>query len=102
MPSWSNCSCAYFRAFLARVACLPSTNIASHNRTGATGYIGGDFLYTISQAHPEYAISVLVRREETIPRIKKSYPSVEIVVGDLDEGERLAAAAQDADIVLSQ
>ncbi|PIA91951.1 hypothetical protein CB0940_09958 [Cercospora beticola] len=69
--------------------------------TGATGYIGGDFLYTISQAHSEYAVSVLVRREETISRIRKSYPSVEIVEGDLDDGERLAAAAAEADVVLN-
>lgn len=82
-------------------AFLP-TNIVYHNRTGATGYIGGDFLHTVSQRHPEYAITVLVRREETISRIKESYPGIEIVEGDLDDGEKLAAAAADVDVVLSE
>lgn len=33
-------------------------------RTGATGYIGGDALYVIAQAHPEYELTCLVRNSD--------------------------------------
>ncbi|KAM3418115.1 hypothetical protein BST61_g6320 [Cercospora zeina] len=51
--------------------------------------------------HRKYAISVLVRRQGTISKIKESYPNIEIVEGDLDDGEKLSQAAADADVILN-
>ncbi|GAB1734450.1 hypothetical protein NU195Hw_g679t1 [Hortaea werneckii] len=69
--------------------------------TGATGYIGGDFLHAISKAHPRVAVTALVRQESKAARLKELYPQVEVVQGDLDNAEVLVKASSEADIVLS-
>ncbi|KAM0712334.1 hypothetical protein Q7P37_011429 [Cladosporium fusiforme] len=66
--------------------------------TGGTGFIGGSVLHTIATAHPEYDITVLLRR---IPEaFEITYPSITILRGDYDSFDTLASAAEQADIVI--
>lgn len=67
--------------------------------TGATGYIGGDALYTIVKAHPEYEIVALVRNSEKGAIVAAEYSSVKLVYGDLDSIELIEEQAREADIV---
>ncbi|KAG9202653.1 hypothetical protein G6514_004145 [Epicoccum nigrum] len=66
--------------------------------TGATGYIGGSVLATLVTAHPDWTFTALLRRAP--PSFSTVYPSVRILHGDYDSVSTLAAAAQDADIVV--
>lgn len=72
------------------------------NSTGTTGYIGGDALFAIIQAHPDYEIACLVRSSDKGAQIASQYPSVKLVYGSLDDVELLEGEAQKADIVLSK
>lgn len=66
---------------------------------GVTGYIGGDALYAISKAHPEYEWTCLVRNSDKGALVAKQYPKVRLVYGDLDSSEIIAEEAEKADIV---
>lgn len=66
--------------------------------TGSTGYIGGSVLHTIATAHPEYNITVLLRR--TPENIQSTYPNISIIKGDYSSTELIASAAEQADIVV--
>ncbi|KAH9827711.1 Nucleoside-diphosphate-sugar epimerase [Teratosphaeria destructans] len=66
---------------------------------GATGYIGGDALYAIAHAHPEYDITALVRNSDKGAVVAKEYPSIRLVYGDLDDSALLEEEAKKADIV---
>jgi N-acetyl-gamma-glutamylphosphate reductase len=68
--------------------------------TGVTGYIGGDALYEITQAHPDYEITALVRNSDKGAKVAKVNPSIRLVYGDLDSSDLITAEAQKADIVL--
>ncbi|KAI0400590.1 nucleoside-diphosphate-sugar epimerase [Xylaria palmicola] len=68
--------------------------------TGATGYIGGEALYSIHQAHPDFEFSLLVRSEEKAKQISDQYPNVKFVYGGLDDSEVIEKAAAAADIVV--
>jgi N-acetyl-gamma-glutamylphosphate reductase len=70
------------------------------NRTGATGYIGGEALYAINKKHPDFSFSVLVRDTSKNDTIKAAFPSVRIVNGELDDFDLLKKEAADADIVV--
>lgn len=67
--------------------------------TGATGYIGGDALYAIVNAHPEYELTCLVRNSDKGAQVVKDYPKIKLVYGDLDKTELLEEEAKKADIV---
>ncbi|KAK5127897.1 hypothetical protein LTR85_005014 [Meristemomyces frigidus] len=67
--------------------------------TGATGYIGGDALYAIVNAHPDYDITCLVRNSDKGALVVKDYPKIKLVYGDLDSTELLEEEAKKADIV---
>ncbi|KAJ4252485.1 hypothetical protein NW762_011086 [Fusarium torreyae] len=67
--------------------------------TGATGYVGGDALFTLIKAHPEYEITALVRNKDKGGLVTKQFPSVRLVYGDLDNFELLADEVSKADIV---
>ncbi|OJD34076.1 aldehyde dehydrogenase [Diplodia corticola] len=70
--------------------------------TGATGFIGGDTLHALYGAHPEYAISALVRDPaKTAAAFAKEYPNVRAVQGNLDDGELIAEEAAAADVVIT-
>ena len=72
------------------------------NRLGVTGYIGGDALHYIYEAHPEYEYTCLVRNSEKGSLVAAQYPKVRLVYGDLDSTDLLTKEASDADIVVSK
>ncbi|KAJ5689066.1 hypothetical protein N7462_003458 [Penicillium macrosclerotiorum] len=67
--------------------------------TGATGYIGGDGLYAISNAHPDWQLSALVRSQQKATQLVSKYPQIRLVVGDLDSSEIIEEEVKNADIV---
>lgn len=69
--------------------------------TGASGYLGGEVLYSIKHSSfGDVHIVCLVRDASKGEEIIKAYPDVEIVQGDLDSSEVLEREAQQADVVL--
>ena len=68
--------------------------------TGITGYIAGDATHALYEAHPDYEYSALVRTQEKADAVKTAFPSVRIVLGNLDDSELLREEAGKADIVL--
>jgi N-acetyl-gamma-glutamylphosphate reductase len=72
------------------------------SRTGTTGYIGGDGLYVLYQAHPDWEFSALVRTKEKATQLVSKFPKVRIVYGDLDSADILEEEAMKADIVYRQ
>ncbi|KAL5440334.1 hypothetical protein PMIN06_009689 [Paraphaeosphaeria minitans] len=66
--------------------------------TGGTGYIGGSVLHALVTAHPEYDITVLLRK--TPEAFTSAYPNVKIVQGNYDSAETLAEHAKQADVVV--
>ncbi|KAI1760525.1 NAD(P)-binding protein [Hypoxylon sp. FL1150] len=68
--------------------------------TGATGYIGGDALYSLVKAHPDYEYTVLVRNEERGKPVAAAYPNVRLVYGSLDDTEVIEKEAAAADVVV--
>ncbi|KAJ5475213.1 hypothetical protein N7539_008279 [Penicillium diatomitis] len=68
--------------------------------TGATGYIGGDALSVIHDAHPDYSYVALVRSAEKADQVKSRFPNVQTVMGDLDDSALLKRESAAADIVL--
>lgn len=68
--------------------------------TGVTGYVGGDALHSILEAHPDWDYAFLVRDPTRLGSITKKYPSIRVVEGDLSNFDLLKAEAAAADIVL--
>ncbi|KAL2834135.1 NAD(P)-binding protein [Aspergillus pseudoustus] len=68
--------------------------------TGATGYIGGDVLYALTQAFRSSKITALVRNESKAFLITSKFPSVAPVIGDLDSAAQIASEVSEADVVL--
>ncbi|KAK4692110.1 hypothetical protein P7C71_g5029, partial [Lecanoromycetidae sp. Uapishka_2] len=68
---------------------------------GATGYIGGDVLYNLAQAHPEYEIACLARDSDKGSKVASQYAKTRLIHGNLDDDELLAKEAEKADIVLN-
>ncbi|KAL4870582.1 hypothetical protein BDV12DRAFT_195305 [Aspergillus spectabilis] len=66
--------------------------------TGATGYIGGDVSYTVTQAHSDWEVSVLVRNKEKGVKLACEYPNVRVVQGDLDSSGIIEEETKNADI----
>ncbi|RKL36705.1 hypothetical protein BFJ72_g8254 [Fusarium proliferatum] len=69
--------------------------------TGASGYVGGQLLHELAQAHPEYTIATLVRDANAAETIAKAYPRARTVVGDLDDSALVEQEASQALVVLS-
>jgi uncharacterized protein YbjT (DUF2867 family) len=69
------------------------------SRTGATGYIGGDFLALVTQKHPNWDITALVRSKEKGAQVNNNYPNVKLVYGDLDSAGLIEDESKKADIV---
>lgn len=72
----------------------------AHNSTGITGYIAGDAFVAIYEKHPDYEYTALVRSEDHAKKITEKYPSVKVVLGNLDSYDLLKKEAAKADIVL--
>lgn len=70
-----------------------------NSSTGATGYIGGDGLYNIVNAHPDWEITALVRNPDKAAQVQSEYPKVKIVKGDLDSADIIEREVAEADIV---
>ncbi|KAI0865975.1 nucleoside-diphosphate-sugar epimerase [Xylaria cubensis] len=68
--------------------------------TGATGYIGGDALYSLYQAHPDFEFTLLVRNEEKAKLVSGQYPNAKFVYGNLEDSQVIEEAAAAADIVV--
>ncbi|TVY47656.1 hypothetical protein LOCC1_G001798 [Lachnellula occidentalis] len=68
--------------------------------TGVTGYIGGDALYALEKAHPEYEYTALVRNSDKGAPVAAAYPKIRLVYGTLDDAELLEKESASADIVL--
>ncbi|KAK5125459.1 hypothetical protein LTR85_000568 [Meristemomyces frigidus] len=68
--------------------------------TGVTGYIAGDATHALYEAHPEYEYAALVRTQEKADIVKKAFPSIRTVLGNLDDSDVLKEEAAKADIVL--
>ena len=68
--------------------------------TGATGYVGGDALYAIAAAHPEFKIAALVRSTHKGATVAEQYPDVRLLYGALDDVDLIEKEASEADIVL--
>ncbi|RYO14520.1 hypothetical protein AA0111_g12001 [Alternaria arborescens] len=66
--------------------------------TGGTGYIGGSVLHTIATAHPEYHITVLLRK--TPENFKSTFPNIDVITGDYSSADLITSAAENADIVI--
>lgn len=66
------------------------------------GYVGGTVIGPLVKKYPEYQVVSLIRNEEQTTIIKAAFPSVETVVGDLDDSAVLEAEAAKADVVLSR
>lgn len=67
--------------------------------TGTTGYIGGDALHAIVEAHPEWEITCLARNSDKGAKIAAKYPSIRLVYGDLDSFDLIKEEAKQADVV---
>ena len=80
---------------------LSDTKTPSIFLTGATGYIGGEVLYTLVQAHPDWPITAIVRNSDKGAKVAAAYPSVKLVYGDLEAADEIKKAATTADIVLN-
>ncbi|KAL6718016.1 hypothetical protein ACLMJK_004101 [Lecanora helva] len=70
--------------------------------TGTTGYVGGDVLFLLLQAHPHWASSIkcLVRNQKRGESLERAYPELTLVYGTLDDAAVLEREAENAEIVL--
>ncbi|KAJ6130644.1 hypothetical protein N7512_003424 [Penicillium capsulatum] len=67
--------------------------------TGATGYIGGDGLYALANAHPDWQLSALVRNKDKAAQLTSKYPQIRVVHGNLDSSDIIEEEVKNADIV---
>ncbi|KAI1176707.1 NAD(P)-binding protein [Nemania sp. FL0916] len=67
-------------------------------RTGVTGYIGGSVFAALARQHPEYDLTVLLRKPPT--DFKSQFPGVKLIQGNFDDSDIIAEAASSADIVI--
>lgn len=91
-PSKSSCTLLLF----AWLSTVPDVRTS----TGTTGYIGGDALYAIHKAHPDWAYTALVRTKDKGSKLQQAYPNVNVVYGDLDSYDLIKQEAAKADIVV--
>ncbi|PYH83140.1 NAD(P)-binding protein [Aspergillus uvarum CBS 121591] len=68
--------------------------------TGATGYIGGDVLYALTQACSSCEVTALVRSEKKAALLASKFPMVTPVIGDLESATQIASEVSKADVVL--
>jgi N-acetyl-gamma-glutamylphosphate reductase len=77
----------------------PEESLLILSSTGTTGYIGGDALYTIANAHPDWEITCLVRNSSKGAKVASQYPKVNLVYGDLDSTELIETECKKADLI---
>ncbi|KAL9128533.1 MAG: hypothetical protein Q9217_002798 [Psora testacea] len=64
-------------------------------------YIGGDVLYELTHAHPDFEYTCLVRNSDKGSQVASQYAKARLVYGGLDDVKILEDEAKKADIVLS-
>jgi N-acetyl-gamma-glutamylphosphate reductase len=69
-------------------------------RTGTTGFIGGDALFALEKAHPEYEYTALVRDSKKGALVAAAFPSIRLVYGTLEDSKLLEEESARADIVI--
>lgn len=74
----------------------------SPNSTGVTGYIGGDILHALNQAHPDWEYSALIRSQDKAKQVQTKYPKINAIIGGLDDSDIIKDAASKADIVIRE
>lgn len=67
--------------------------------TGATGFIGGDFLYSALKAHPDWQWSCLVRSEEKGRKVGALSSQISLCCGTIDDVNLIEEEASKADII---
>lgn len=70
--------------------------------TGATGYIGGDALFHLSQKYPDLDFALLVRSEAKAKTVQAKYPKARIVLGSLEDSDTIRREAAWADVVFRE
>ncbi len=69
---------------------------------GATGFIGGELLISLSQEFPDFPITALVRNaKEREAALKTLHPNITAVEGSLASDEIIQAESAKADIVIN-
>ncbi|CZS89138.1 related to nucleoside-diphosphate-sugar epimerase [Rhynchosporium agropyri] len=68
--------------------------------TGTTGYIGGDVMHALYQAHPDFEYTALVRNSDRGGVVAAAFPKVKFAYGTLDDSELLEKESAKADIVI--
>jgi nucleoside-diphosphate-sugar epimerase len=86
------------KIFLYDTTDLQNDNYLTIFRTGGPGYIGGSVLHTIATSHPDWSITVLLRRVPS--NFTSNYPNIKIVQGDYNSKNIITAAAEEATIVV--
>ncbi|KAF2846165.1 NAD(P)-binding protein [Plenodomus tracheiphilus IPT5] len=70
--------------------------------TGATGYVGGETLHTLSNSTSNpLEITALIRDESKAAQVLAAHPTTKIIIGDLDDTPLLTSQAEAADIVIN-
>lgn len=65
-----------------------------------TGYIAGDAVFAINEAHPDIEFTFLVRTGNKAAIVRKAYPRSRVIIGELDHYGLLEEESARADIVL--
>lgn len=73
--------------------------LTNYHSTGVTGFVGGDFLFCVSNAHPEWELTCLVRGTEKGAKVAAAYPQARLVYGTTDDVDLIEEEASKADIV---
>ena len=68
--------------------------------TGATGFVGGTILDSLSKTHPEVTITAIIRQEAAAREVQAIYPDLNIIIGELSSRPLLTNAATDADYII--
>lgn len=58
-------------------------------------------LYAVSQTHPDWQVSVLVRNKDKAAKLSSEYPNARVVLGDLDSSTVISEETKNANIVFS-
>lgn len=67
-----------------------------------TGYIAGDAVFAINEAHPDIDFTFLIRTEGNAAIVRKAYPRSRVIIGELDHYDLLEEESARADVVLRQ
>lgn len=64
------------------------------------GYVGGDALDHVYNAHSDYEYTLLVKNEQQAEPIKAKYPGVKFVYGTLEQSDLIRDTCLETDVVI--